>query len=170
MRKIKKNQNLRAYPDFLPHGSRRRPLVWFSLKRTTCSRPKPQLSIGNPGKPTCPGVPWRDLQFRGPFMDMFSTERSTRRLRPRRPRNNLYQVPCLTGKLQPTRRLGTIPFQQYQLTRLHPICLQAHRRANRDIAGSAAPGDHDDRQTNLEEASRDGRPTANCRNYDLAKP
>ncbi len=24
-------------------------------------------------KPTCPGVPWRDLQFRGPFLEMFST-------------------------------------------------------------------------------------------------
>ena len=23
------------------------------------------------GEPTCPGVPWRDLQFRGPFLDMF---------------------------------------------------------------------------------------------------
>jgi hypothetical protein len=23
-------------------------------------------------KPTCPGVPWRDLQFRGPFVEMFS--------------------------------------------------------------------------------------------------
>src|ERR1700733_8068127 len=52
----------RAYPDFLPHRSYRRPLMWFSLKRTTCSRPKPQLSTGNPGKP-------RDLQFRGPFVE-----------------------------------------------------------------------------------------------------
>jgi len=33
-----------------------RPLMWFSLKRTTCSRPKPQLSTGNLGKP-------RDLRF-----------------------------------------------------------------------------------------------------------
>ena len=23
------------------------------------------------GKPTCPGLPWRDLQFRGPFLEMF---------------------------------------------------------------------------------------------------
>jgi hypothetical protein len=57
--------SLGAYPDFLRSRSRRRPLMWFSLKRTTCSRPKPQLSTGNPGKPTCPGVPWRDLQSRG---------------------------------------------------------------------------------------------------------
>ena len=40
------------------------PLMWFSLKRTTCSRPKPQLLTGNPGKP-------RDLRFRGPFLEMF---------------------------------------------------------------------------------------------------
>jgi hypothetical protein len=40
------------------------PLMWFSLKRTTCSRPKPQLSTGNLGKPTCPGVPWGDLKSR----------------------------------------------------------------------------------------------------------
>jgi hypothetical protein len=51
----------RAYPDFLLHRPDQRPLVWFSLKRTTCSRPKPQLSTGNPGEP-------RDLQFRGPFL------------------------------------------------------------------------------------------------------
>src|ERR1700722_974925 len=41
----------RAYPDFLLHRSHWRPLMWFSLKRTTCSRPKPQLSTENPGKP-----------------------------------------------------------------------------------------------------------------------
>jgi hypothetical protein len=29
------------------------------------------LSIGNPGKPTRPGVPWRDLQFSGLFVEMF---------------------------------------------------------------------------------------------------
>jgi hypothetical protein len=40
------------------------PLMWFSLKRTTCSCPKPQLSTGNPGEPS-------DLQFRGPFLEMF---------------------------------------------------------------------------------------------------
>jgi hypothetical protein len=36
------------------------PLMWFSLKRTTCSWPKPQVSTGNLGEP-------RDLQFRGTF-------------------------------------------------------------------------------------------------------
>src|SRR3984885_9985422 len=41
----------RAYPDFLLHRLHRRPLMWFSLKRTTCSRPEPQLSTGNLGKP-----------------------------------------------------------------------------------------------------------------------
>jgi hypothetical protein len=40
------------------------PLMWFSPKRTTCGRSKPQLSTGNPGKP-------RDLQFYGPFVDFF---------------------------------------------------------------------------------------------------
>src|ERR1700733_3957606 len=54
----------RAYPDFLLHRSHWRPLMWFSLKRTTRSRPKPQLSTGNPGKP-------RDLRFYGPFLEMF---------------------------------------------------------------------------------------------------
>jgi hypothetical protein len=34
------------------------PLMWFSSKRTTCRCSKPQLSTGNPGKPTCPGVSW----------------------------------------------------------------------------------------------------------------
>ena len=38
-------------PDFLLHCSHWRPRMWFSLKRTTYSRPKPQLSTGNPGKP-----------------------------------------------------------------------------------------------------------------------
>jgi hypothetical protein len=56
----------RAYPDFLLHRSHRRPLMWFSLKRTTCSRPKPQLSTGNPGEP-------RDLQFRGPLVETRNT-------------------------------------------------------------------------------------------------
>src|ERR1700733_2957533 len=41
----------RAYPDFLLHCFHRRPRMWFSSKRTTRSRPKPQLSTGNPGKP-----------------------------------------------------------------------------------------------------------------------
>src|SRR5216684_7665743 len=27
------------------------------------------LSLG--AKPTCPGAPWRDLQFRGPLLEMF---------------------------------------------------------------------------------------------------
>jgi hypothetical protein len=54
----------RAHPDLLLHSSHRRPLMWFSLKRTTCSWPKPQLSTGNPGEP-------RDLQFCGPFVEMF---------------------------------------------------------------------------------------------------
>jgi hypothetical protein len=37
-------------------------------------RPKPQLSTGNLGKSTCLGVPWRDLQSRGPFAEMFFLE------------------------------------------------------------------------------------------------
>jgi hypothetical protein len=41
----------RAYPDFLLHCSRRRPRMWFSLKRTTRSGLKPQFSTGNPEKP-----------------------------------------------------------------------------------------------------------------------
>ena len=32
-----KSHKLRAYTDFLPHRSHRRPRMWFSLKRTTCS-------------------------------------------------------------------------------------------------------------------------------------
>ncbi len=51
--------SLGAYPDFLLHCSHRRPRMWFSSKRTTRSRSKPQLSTGNPGRP-------RDLRFRGP--------------------------------------------------------------------------------------------------------
>jgi hypothetical protein len=46
------------------------PLMWFSLKRTHVVD-RSQLSTGNPGEPTCPGVPWRDLQFHGPFLEMF---------------------------------------------------------------------------------------------------
>jgi hypothetical protein len=38
--------------------------MWFSVKRTTCSSRKPQLSTGNPRQP-------RDLQFSGPFVEMF---------------------------------------------------------------------------------------------------
>src|SRR5450631_1918284 len=56
--------SLGAYPDFLLHRSHERPLMWFSLKRTTCDWPKPQVSTGNPGEP-------RDLQFCGPFLDVF---------------------------------------------------------------------------------------------------
>ena len=82
----KKSHKLRAYPDFLPHRSHQRPLVWFSLKRTTCSRSKPQLSTGNPGEPTFPGAPWRDLQFRGRFLEMFSTTDRKRGGVLRRPR------------------------------------------------------------------------------------
>src|SRR5882724_5597772 len=29
--------------------------------------------------PPCPGSPWTDLQFRGPFLEMFSTERGGQR-------------------------------------------------------------------------------------------
>jgi hypothetical protein len=90
----RKGQTPRLQPreghrPFLCHPERTRisysqlspvPRMWFSLKRTTCSRPKPQLSTGNQGKPTSPGVPWRDLQFRGPFVEMFSRERSSRLL------------------------------------------------------------------------------------------
>jgi hypothetical protein len=50
------------------------PLMWFSLKRTTCSRPKPQLSTGNPGKP-------RDLRCAmsvpRPYRSTTSTKSST---------------------------------------------------------------------------------------------
>src|SRR5450631_2181091 len=59
--------SLGAYPDFLPHRPHQRPLMWFSLKRTTCSRPKPQVSTGNPGKP-------RDLQFRGRLLETRNTK------------------------------------------------------------------------------------------------
>jgi hypothetical protein len=41
----------RAYLDFLLRYPDPRPRMWFSLKRTTCSSPKSQLSTGNPGKP-----------------------------------------------------------------------------------------------------------------------
>jgi hypothetical protein len=53
----------RAYPEFPTSPLSTVPLMWFSLKRTTRSQPKRQLSTGNPGKP-------RDLQFRGPFLEM----------------------------------------------------------------------------------------------------
>jgi hypothetical protein len=63
----------RAYPDFLLHRSHWRPLMWFSPKRTTRSRPKPQLRTGNPGKP-------RDLQFYGtPSGNVFRRPRDPRR-------------------------------------------------------------------------------------------
>jgi len=45
-----------THPFVIPSGPRFpaspllwRPLMWFSLKRTTCNRPKPQLSTGNLG-------------------------------------------------------------------------------------------------------------------------
>jgi hypothetical protein len=31
-------------------------------------------------EPTCPGLPWRDLQFRGPFLEMFFHSMSSRDL------------------------------------------------------------------------------------------
>jgi hypothetical protein len=31
------------------------------------------LDTGNSGEPTCPGVPWRDLQFRGPLLETRNT-------------------------------------------------------------------------------------------------
>jgi hypothetical protein len=42
------------------------PLMWFSLKRTTCSWPKPQVSTGNLGEP-------RDPQFHGPLLETRNT-------------------------------------------------------------------------------------------------
>jgi hypothetical protein len=27
--------------------------------------------LSSRAKPTCPGVPWRDLQFSGPFLEVF---------------------------------------------------------------------------------------------------
>jgi hypothetical protein len=43
------------------------PLMWFSLKRTTCGWPKPQVSTGNLGEP-------RDLQFYGPLLETRNTK------------------------------------------------------------------------------------------------
>src|SRR5450432_1323425 len=60
---------IRSVPGFHTSPPSPVPLMWFSLKRTTCSWPKPQVSTGNLGEPTCPGVPWRDLQFRGPLLE-----------------------------------------------------------------------------------------------------
>ena len=62
---------IRSVPGFPTSPLSPAPLMWFSLKRTTCSWPKPQVSTGNLGEPTCPGVPWRDLQFDGPFVEIF---------------------------------------------------------------------------------------------------
>jgi hypothetical protein len=33
------------------------------------------------GEPTCPGVPWRDLQFYEPFLEMFQPSLVERNLR-----------------------------------------------------------------------------------------
>jgi hypothetical protein len=54
---------IRSAPGFPTSQLSPAPLMWFSLKRTTWSCPNPQLSTENPGEPTCPGAPWRDLQF-----------------------------------------------------------------------------------------------------------
>src|SRR5450631_4184855 len=64
---------IRSVPGFPTSLLSPVPLMWFSLKRTTCSWPKPQVSTGNLGEPTCPGVPWRDLQFRGPRLETRNT-------------------------------------------------------------------------------------------------
>src|SRR5450631_1847350 len=62
---------IRSVPGFPTSPLSPVPLMWFSLKRTTCSWPKPQVSTGNLGEP-------RDLQFRGPFVEMFSLSPSRR--------------------------------------------------------------------------------------------
>jgi hypothetical protein len=36
--------------------------------------------LSSRAQPTCPGVPWRDLQFRGPFLEMFSEPQNRMRL------------------------------------------------------------------------------------------
>jgi hypothetical protein len=79
----------RAYPDFLLHRSHRRPLMSFSLKRTTCSSPKPQFSTGNPGEP-------RDLRFHGPFVDMFFGSH-TPSLAPEGTSCARFQIPSMAG-------------------------------------------------------------------------
>ena len=53
---------IRSVPGFPTSPLSPVPLMWFSLKRTTCSWPKPQISTGNLGEP-------RDLQFRGPLLE-----------------------------------------------------------------------------------------------------
>src|SRR5271156_3839278 len=65
--------SLGAYPDFLLDCAHRRPRMWFSSKRTTRSRPKPQLSTGNPGKPNF----LLHCSHRRPRM-WFSSKRTTR--------------------------------------------------------------------------------------------
>src|SRR5450631_3854032 len=51
--------SLGAYPDFLLHGSQQRPLMWFSVKRTTCgcdrSRNSRQEIRGSRPVPACRG-------------------------------------------------------------------------------------------------------------------
>jgi hypothetical protein len=37
----------------------------------TASIERSPSPLSSRAKPTCPGVPWRDLQFCGPFLDMF---------------------------------------------------------------------------------------------------
>src|ERR1700733_10122651 len=52
----------RAYPDFLLHRSHRRPLMWFSLKRTTAvdrSRNSQQEIQGNRGICSSADVSWK---------------------------------------------------------------------------------------------------------------
>jgi hypothetical protein len=51
---------IRSVPGFPTSPLSPAPLMWFSLKRTTCSWPKPQVSTGNLGEP-------RDLQFSFPL-------------------------------------------------------------------------------------------------------
>jgi hypothetical protein len=117
---------IRSVPGFPTSPLSPAPLMWFSLKRTTCSWPKPQVSTGNLGYPdflphrshrctyvvlpkenhmqlaeatsldrksggaegsavprTLRGNVFRqseaerrDLRFRRPFVEMFSTERT----------------------------------------------------------------------------------------------
>ncbi len=43
------------------------------LKENHKQLTEPAPSTGNLAKPTCPGVPWRDLQFRGPLLGTGNT-------------------------------------------------------------------------------------------------
>src|SRR5450631_4436396 len=51
---------IRSVPGFPTSPLSPAPLMWFSLKRTTCSWPKPQVSTGNLGEP-------RDLRCAPPL-------------------------------------------------------------------------------------------------------